>query len=136
MYVSDAGKSHQVKVFTPGGKFVRAIGHPGAPHAGPYDTLHFNHPQGITVDSQGRLWVTENDFQPKRVSVWDPKTGKLLQAFYGPPAYGGGGELDPQGHEPLAVQRHGVRAGPRRRGPATPPTSSTGPVRGDQKTAR
>jgi len=98
IYVSDggSGKSQQVKVWTAGGRFLRAIGHPGAPRAGPYDVLHMNHPQGITVDSQGYLWVTENDFTPKRVSVWDTKNGTLLHAFYGPPVYGGGGELDPR----------------------------------------
>ena len=33
VYVSDRGTSHQVKVFSPDGKFVRAIGHPGAPES-------------------------------------------------------------------------------------------------------
>lgn len=94
-YVSDGGKSQQVKVFTSGGKFLRAIGHAGAPHAGPYDPLHMNHPQGVTVDSRRQLWVAENDFTPKRVSVWT-LDGKLIQAFYGPPVYGGGGEMDPK----------------------------------------
>ncbi len=95
MYVSDAGLSQQVKVFAPSGQFLRAIGHPGAPQAGPYDPQHMNHPQGLTIDSRNRLWVAENDFQPKRVSVWT-LDGKLVNAFYGPPRYGGGGEMDPQ----------------------------------------
>ena len=53
-----------------------------------------NHPHGMTVDSRGRLWVAENDFQPKRVSVWNPD-GSLDKAFYGPAEYGGGGVVDP-----------------------------------------
>lgn len=92
--VSDWGQCHQVKVFSPEGKLLRAIGRPGVPKAGPYDPLHMNHPNGLTVDERGRLWVAETDFQPKRVSVWAPD-GKLVKAFYGPGQYGGGGTLDP-----------------------------------------
>ncbi len=92
--ISDWGDSQQVKIFSPDGKFQAAIGHPGAPKAGPYDPLHMNHPHGITVDSRQQLWVAEDDYQPKRVSVWT-LDGKLVHAFYGPGRYGGGGSLDP-----------------------------------------
>ncbi|MGB8355509.1 MAG: hypothetical protein WCD79_16545 [Chthoniobacteraceae bacterium] len=95
IYVADQGKSHQVKLFTDTGRYLGAYGKPGAPQAGPYDPLHMNHPKGITVDSNGRLWVTEDDFQPKRVSVWNPD-GSLYKAWYGGPQYGGGGILDPK----------------------------------------
>jgi hypothetical protein len=61
-----------------------------------YDAGHMNDPAGLTIDGQGRLWVAENNYQPKRVSVWDTQTGQLLNAFYGPYKYGGGGVLDPQ----------------------------------------
>ncbi len=94
IYISDRGASHQVKVFSPEGKFLRAIGHPGAPKAGPYDPLHMNNPAGLTIDSNAHLWVAENDFQPKRVSVWT-LDGKLVNSFFGPAEYGGGGTLDP-----------------------------------------
>ena len=95
IFISDRGRSHQVKVFSPDGKFLRAIGRPGVPKAGPYDPLHMNNPDGLTIDSSNRLWVTENDFQPKRVSVWT-LDGELVRAFYGPSEYGGGGRLDPE----------------------------------------
>ena len=95
LYVSDYGQSHQVKVFTAEGRFLRAIGRPGAPKPGPYDPLHMNHPQGIAVDSKKQLWVAEQDFLPKRVSVWTTD-GAFVKAFYGPPKYGGGGALDPE----------------------------------------
>lgn len=95
IYISDRGKSHTVKVFSSEGKFIRQIGTPGAPAPGPYDPQHMNNPAGITIDAQQQLWVTENDFLPKRVSVWSLE-GKLIRAFYGPPKYGGGGTLDPQ----------------------------------------
>ncbi|MEZ2333994.1 hypothetical protein AB6735_00080 [Mucilaginibacter sp. RCC_168] len=93
IYISDKGNSCQIKVFTPDGKLIRAIGKPGAPQAGPYDPLHMNNPAGITIDSKQHLWVTEQDFFPKRVSVWT-LDGKLVNAFYGPAKYGGGGTLD------------------------------------------
>ncbi|WAC19502.1 hypothetical protein OVA24_19950 [Luteolibacter sp. SL250] len=92
--VSDWGGSHQVKVFTADGKATGIIGKAGKPAAGKYDPLHMNHPHGIAVDDRGQVWVTEHDFMPKRVSVWT-LDGKLVNAFYGPGKYGGGGALDP-----------------------------------------
>jgi len=93
IYVTDRGSSHQVKVFAPDGKPLRTIGAAGAPRAGPYDPNHMTNPRGVTVTDDGHLWVAEEDFQPKRVSVWT-LDGKLANAFYGPPIYGGGGVLD------------------------------------------
>lgn len=95
LYISDHGRSHTVKVFTSAGKYIRQIGKPGAPAAGPYDQYHMNNPAGITIDAQQQLWVTERDYLPKRVSVWS-LDGKMIRAFYGPPKYGGGGTLDPR----------------------------------------
>lgn len=95
LFISDQGHSHQVKVFSSDGKFLRAIGHAGEPKAGPYDPMHMNHPTGLTIDERQHMWVTETDAQPKRVSVWT-LDGKLVKAFYGPAEYGGGGALDPQ----------------------------------------
>jgi len=95
IYITDRGASHQVKVFSAAGKLVRSVGKPGAPSVGAYDALHLNNPNGLAVDSQGRLWVAEADNQPRRVSVWDGKGG-LTRAFYGPTEYGGGGVLDAQ----------------------------------------
>ncbi|WP_345689090.1 hypothetical protein [Novipirellula caenicola] len=93
-YISDQGHSHQVKVFSPDGRLLRTLGKSGEPKTGLYDPLHMNHPNGLGIDSQGRLWVAENDFHPKRVSLWSPQS-ELLRAFYGPGEYGGGGVLDP-----------------------------------------
>lgn len=94
IYISDRGGSHQVKVFSPEGKFLRAIGDAGKPAVGLYNPNHMNNPNGITISSDGHLWVAETDKTPKRVSVWT-LDGKLYKAFYGPPPYGGGGWLDP-----------------------------------------
>ncbi|WP_460971363.1 hypothetical protein [Spirosoma migulaei] len=93
MYVSDAGNTHQVIVLGPTGKYIRSIGKKGKPKSGKYDPMHMNNPAGITIDSRNQLWVAENDFLPKRVSVWNVK-GELIKAFYGPVKYGGGGTLD------------------------------------------
>jgi hypothetical protein len=95
LYVSDWGTSNQVKVFSPSGAFLRSIGSAGVVESGPYDPKLMHHPKGITIDDRNQLWVAEEDFQPKRVSVWN-LDGQLARAFYGPPTYGGGGNLDPK----------------------------------------
>ncbi len=95
LYVSDWGTSNQVKVFSPTGKPIHAIGTAGVPVSGPYDPKLMHHPKGVAIDSRNQLWVAEEDFQPKRVSVWN-LNGSLVHAFYGPPPYGGGGNLDPR----------------------------------------
>ena len=103
IFITDRGASHQVKVFSADGKFLRAIGKPGAPAIGDYDPLHINNPNGLTLDSQGRVWVAESDNFPRRVSVWQAsdKSGqsdkvRLSHAFCGPTEYGGGSVLDPR----------------------------------------
>jgi hypothetical protein len=93
IYISDRGNSHQVKVFTRDGTFVRAIGRPGEPKVGSYDPQHMNNPRGISIDSNQHLWVAEEDYLPKRVSLWT-LDGKFIRGFYGPAKYGGGGVLD------------------------------------------
>jgi hypothetical protein len=96
IYVTDWGSSHQVKVFdAASGKQLRAIGHPGGPQLGTYDELRMAHPLGMTIDSKGVLWVAEEDYLPKRISRWDAKTGRFINAWYGPTQYGGGGFVDP-----------------------------------------
>jgi hypothetical protein len=95
MFISDRGASHQIKTFSADGKPALSIGKPGEPAVGPYDPLHLNNPNGVAVDSQGRVWVAESDNFPRRVSLWSMK-GELIRAFYGPTEYGGGGTLDPQ----------------------------------------
>jgi hypothetical protein len=95
IYISDGGSSNQVKIFTAAGKLVGTIGKKGDLQTGPYDQLQMNNPAGLTIDSQNHLWVTENDFLPKRVSIWS-LDGTFIKAFYGPAKYGGGGTLDPK----------------------------------------
>jgi len=95
LYIADRGASHQIKVFSAEGTLRRTIGKPGVPKAGAYDPDHLNNPCGVAIDGLRQLWVAEEDFQPKRVSVWT-LDGKRVRAFYGPSGYGGGGTLNPQ----------------------------------------
>ena len=94
IYISDWGQSHQVKAFNAEGKLFRTIGKAGAPSAGVYDPDHMNNPLGLAIDENNRVWVTEDNYLPKRVSVWNTD-GTLWKAFYGPGKYGGGGTIDP-----------------------------------------
>lgn len=96
IFISDGGTSHQVKVCTANGDAIRTIGKPGGKQLGKYDDRRMHNPAGMAVDDNGRLWVAELDYAPKRVSVWDAPTGEFVRAYYGPPKYGGGGHLDPR----------------------------------------
>ena len=91
--VSDHGNSHQVKVFSPDGKFTRAIGAEGKPNVGPYNPKKMHFPMGVTVAGDGTMWVAEDDKTPRRISIWKT-SGEFVRAFYGPTQYGGGGFLD------------------------------------------
>lgn len=94
LYVSEWGKSHQIKVFDADGRLLHTIGRPGGPKLGWYDERRINRPCGVAVDDKGRLWVAEAGGLPKRLSVWK-LDGEFVEAFYGPAKYGGGGALDP-----------------------------------------
>lgn len=93
LYVSDWGNSQQVKVFGPQGKLIKAFGKAGPLQVGPYDPNGMTQPNGIALSADGRLWVAECSYLPKRMSIWSPE-GKLLQSFIGPSPYAGGGILD------------------------------------------
>ncbi|MFZ2657606.1 MAG: FlgD immunoglobulin-like domain containing protein, partial [Victivallales bacterium] len=99
LYVSEWGDAQCVKVFSKEGKPLRMIGLPGGrPWIGKYDPKGMLMPRGIAVDKEGKLWVAENDSQPRRVSVWNAKTGELVREFIGGSHYGGigGGQVDPR----------------------------------------
>jgi len=101
-YVGNAGVTMNVAVFGKNGKYLRSIGKRGGrllPAAcfdpstkgnisptmrGKWQPTAMINPAGVALDAKGRLWVTENDFQPKRISIWEAKTGKLLEEKFGP----------------------------------------------------
>lgn len=107
LYVSDKGKSHQVKVFSSTGRLQRVIGKPGGPQLGLYDEQRMQQPQGMAIDEQGQLWVCEYDAFPKRVSIWDARTGRFIKGLVGPPKYGGGGTIDPTDKTRLFYAQYG-----------------------------
>ncbi|MFA6293057.1 MAG: hypothetical protein WC637_14815, partial [Victivallales bacterium] len=83
VYVSEWGRSMQVKVFSPGGKLIRTIGKKGGREwFGKYDSAGFLKPRGLAVDGNGRLWVADNDEPLKRVSIWNPD-GTLYKDLVG-----------------------------------------------------
>lgn len=94
VYVSDWGPSFQVKVFSPQGRLLRAIGTPGGrPWIGAWDKDGMLLPRGLAVTDDGHLWVAEDDASPNRVSVWSAATGALVRDYLGPAPYGGGGHV-------------------------------------------
>ncbi|MBM4047964.1 MAG: hypothetical protein FJ279_22920, partial [Planctomycetes bacterium] len=89
LYVSDWRGAMCVKIFSPQGKLLRTIGRVGGrPLAGRYDAGGMWRPRGISVDAQGRLWVAEYDYTPKRISVWTAE-GKLVREYCGATWYSG-----------------------------------------------
>ena len=95
-YVTEFGDRHQVQVFEKNGKKRLTIGKPGGPQIGKYDEQRMDRPYGLAVTPQGELWLAEQSTMPKRISIWDAKTGAFKRAIYGGPQYGGGGTIDPK----------------------------------------
>jgi hypothetical protein len=109
IYVSDWAASFQVKVFGPNGRFLRAIGKEGGRHwAGEWDPSGMLVPRGIAVTDSGKLWVAEDDGSPKRISVWDARSGAFLKEYIGPTPYGGGTLLWIDPKDPTLVHAEGT----------------------------
>lgn len=97
LYVCATNAAEQcVKVYSPTGAFLRCIGKPGGRREGRYDPEAMGNPVDVAVDARGFVWVCENSFCPKRVSVWT-REGRLVREYVGTPFYGGGGSLSPDG---------------------------------------
>ncbi len=98
IYVGTGEPDHQVRVFTADGQPAGTIGRKGGrPLLGPWRADGLYAISGLTIDRQNRLWATEADFYPKRVSVWDVKTGRPLKEFFGSTHYGAsGGAINPR----------------------------------------
>jgi hypothetical protein len=96
VYLSVRGPDQNVKVFSPDGKLVREIGKRGGrPINGFYDPAAMRNPGRLAVDSRDRLWVPESTSNPKRTSVWDLATGRLLRDIVGTTTYAGAGTINP-----------------------------------------
>ncbi len=103
LFVAVRGTQQQVLVFDKAGKQVRTIGRAGGrPLVGPWDATGMRNPSGISIDSTGQLWVTEEIDNPKRISVWNTSTGAFVRELFGPTAYGAlGGSISPK--DPLVM---------------------------------
>jgi len=95
-YVSQRGAAMNVKVFNRAGKLIREIGKPGGRAVtGPYTPDGMLMPRGVAVDRTGRTWVVEEDFAPRRISVWKA-SGELDREFVGGSTYAAtGGAVNP-----------------------------------------
>ena len=91
--VGDA-KRGAVVVFDRDGKVGQVIGVAGPRKRGEWNENLVEKPTGITFDKNGKIWVVENVFAPKRITRFSAE-GKPEKIFYGPPGSGGGGYLDP-----------------------------------------
>lgn len=108
LFVSVRGRQMQVRVYSTAGKFLRAIGkNGGRPWEGKFNGKGMLMPSGISVDTHGQLWVMEMDNTPKRQSLWNAKSGKLIKDFYGSAAYAPMMAPDPQ--KPEEVYIHNTR---------------------------
>jgi len=97
VYVACREPENQVKVFGPDGKAAGAIGRAGGRAlVGKWTPDGMAFASAITIDAAGQLWVAEADSSPKRISVWDTKSGQLVRELFGATAYGaGGGAISP-----------------------------------------
>jgi sugar lactone lactonase YvrE len=96
LWVSDQ-TSHQVHRFSLAGKRVDTLGTPGGPYKGAYDPNRMVNPAGLTFGPEGKLWVTEKRWNPKRVLAWNLKSKKVVYEKFGIPHYGGDGSgFDPE----------------------------------------
>ncbi|WP_145093034.1 hypothetical protein [Anatilimnocola aggregata] len=89
------GKSGVVRAYdVTTGKRVRELGKAG-PKTGLYNPQELTAPAAMSIDAQGKLWLVEQHFQPKRISRWSTE-GQVEKELFGPTHYGGGGMLDPR----------------------------------------
>ena len=85
----------QVHVFDASGTPLRRIGKAGGFVAGAWDQERLGDVTALAVDAENQLWIVENQYHPKRITVWTTD-GKLLREHLGNTPYGGGGALDRQ----------------------------------------
>lgn len=89
VYCGVRGDHHYVQVLGKDGKPNRMIGvKAGRRLTGPWQQEGMLSVSALAIDGQGQLWATEQDGQPRRVSVWNAKTGAFVKEFFGSSTYG------------------------------------------------
>src|SRR5690606_20126699 len=89
------GTYQNVQVFNADGEHLREIGRRGGrPAHGPFIDDAMRNPAQPAIDALGRLWVTEETFNPKRTSVWSTQ-GELIRDFVGTTGYAAAGSINP-----------------------------------------
>jgi len=90
--IADMGPDKQIKAFSPKGALAYTSGKKGGrPIRGKFDSQAMLKVSSIAVDKDNNVWAVENWQNPRRVSVWNPKTGKLVKDYIGNTAYAGTG---------------------------------------------
>jgi len=92
IYAADNGVDQNIKVYDLSGKRLSHIGQKGGGvEEGIWIPNSVRLPMGLALDGKNQLWVAENHFRPKRVSVWNSQDGKLVKELFGPAHYGASG---------------------------------------------
>ncbi|QEG02262.1 flagellar basal body rod modification protein [Stieleria maiorica] len=89
--------THQVHHVSASGQRLAAFGEPGGPYKGTYDPQRMVNPAGLAIGPDGKLWVTEKRWNPKRILAWDLQKQSVVYEKFGMPHYGGvGSGFDPE----------------------------------------
>jgi len=96
-YCGIMGDHHYIQVMDKHGNATRIIGRKeGRPLLGPWQPDGLLQISALAVDGKGQLWATERDACPKRVSVWNARSGAFVREFFGASTYGAMGAcIDP-----------------------------------------
>lgn len=95
LYLSMRGQHQNVAVLSATGALVRSVGTPGGrPGYGVYNPHGMRNPAGLAVDARNRLWVVEENDNPKRTSVWSAD-GQLVKDLPGALHYASAGFINP-----------------------------------------
>lgn len=93
-FVAD-GATNVVQVIGTDGKLVKTIGQPRpqAAYAGPWHSDWLVNPRSLAVAKNGWLWITEQRWNPKRLTAWETSSWQLVKEKFGATSYAapGGG---------------------------------------------
>ncbi|MEI7730484.1 MAG: FlgD immunoglobulin-like domain containing protein [Verrucomicrobiota bacterium] len=90
IYVTD-GATHTVMILEANGARLSSLGTLGGAYQGAYDPKRMVNPRGLALANNGWLWVTEDRWNPKRLTAWDVAAGRVVVEKFGPTAYGAPG---------------------------------------------